>query len=445
MSVSLASLRLLAWGTFLVGLGSPLAFSAEPPPSLRSQSGQFIVQGAPFRPVQLVSTSTSNVTSVRLDPALLAVSCERIKQAMLGELQMNDQWSGTIYMLMDPNGPPDAPILVTSVRHTDGWSYRVSLPQQVDKVELIKATVQVLLLEITNRRAGRDPFDVPLWLTEGMPVYLEAAALSNLTLEPETRTVRNERNPDPLRNARNLLRTRPLLNFNELSWPSEEQLSRENLPVYQSCAHLFIHDLLRLKRGQECLREMLRILPDYLNWQTAFLRAFQPQFERLVDVDKWWSLSLVHFTGRDLMSAWPREECWRQLDGVLATSVQVRLKADELPMATQVKLQQIISEWDYARQRPILWQKVNYLQALRMRVPQDLAGLWEEYHQALSLYVQRRDKAGSSSGKKNQFASTFKILINDTVKRLDALDMQRELLRKPSGLTTVAPASPNRR
>ena len=442
MSASFATLPLLLWGILMIGVAAAPGFSAETPRSLRSQSGQFIVQGAPFGPSQLVTVSTSSVSSVRLEPALLAVSCERIKQAMLGELQIKDQWQGTIHMLLDSSRQPHAPILVTSVRHADGWSYRVSLPRQVGKLELIKATVQVLLLEMTNRRAGRDPFELPLWLTEGLPVYLQATALSNLTLEPETHTLRNERNLDPLRNARSLLRAHQPLNFNELSWPSDQQQSPESLPVYQSCAHLFVHDLLRLKRGPECLREMLRILPEYLNWQTAFLRAFRPQFERLIDVDKWWSLSLVHFTGRDRMSAWPREESWRQLDEVLTTLVQVRLKADELPMATQVKLQQILSEWDYARQRPVLLQKVNYLQALRMRVPQDLAGLWEEYQQVLSLYLQKRDQAGSSSGRKNQFTSTFKILVSDTVKRLDTLDNQRELLRKTSGLTTAAPTSP---
>jgi len=54
---------------------------------------------------------------------------------------------------------------------------------------------------------------------------------------------------------------------------------------------------------------MVRVVSDpwlkfaqYYNWQFAFLQAFSATFQQPLDVEKWWSLQLLHFTGR----GWPR-------------------------------------------------------------------------------------------------------------------------------------------
>src|SRR5262249_50132296 len=164
-----------------------------------------------------------------------------------------------------------------------------------------------------------------------------------------------------------------------LNWPPAGQLTGDGLEVYQSCAHLFVHELLRLKYGRECLTEMLLLLPDSLNWQTAFLGAFRPHFPRLIDADKWWALTVVHVTGRDPFSVLSREETWRQFEEILATPIQVRLQPGELPISISVKLQNILAEWDYARQSSLLGQKINHLHALRLRAAQELTDLIDGY------------------------------------------------------------------
>ena len=136
------------------------------------------------------------------------------------------------------------------------------------------------------------------------------------------------------------------------------------------------------------------------------------------------------------MSAWPLAESWRQIDGILTTSVEVRLRPNDLPLQTQVKLQSIISEWEYARQVPVLLQKLNHLQALRLRGSQELDGLVKEYRAALENYLQRRAKAGNNATK-GQLPSSVKILIADTRKRLDQLDLQREFLRQQTNPPAV--------
>src|SRR5207249_10004805 len=115
-----------------------------------------------------------------------------------------------------------------------------------------------------------------------------------------------------------------------------------------------------------------------------------PHFQRLIDVDKWWLLHVVHLTGQGQMSAWVRAESCKQLDDILTTPVQVRLSPQELPLATQAKLQSILAEWDFQRQRPLLLQKMNLLAALRRRASEDSAALVDDYRQILDAYLDRR-------------------------------------------------------
>jgi len=52
-----------------------------------------------------------------------------------------------------------------------------------------------------------------------------------------------------------------------------------------------------LENGRACLREMLAQLPAFYNWQFAFLKGFQPWFQRPLDVEKWWALTVVRLPG----------------------------------------------------------------------------------------------------------------------------------------------------
>src|ERR1043166_3369278 len=75
---------------------------AVDPVTLRSHSGQFLVRGLPLMRRAPVADTNSEVAYVRLDPTLLAVSCERVKSALLEELGMKDQWRGKILVVLDP-------------------------------------------------------------------------------------------------------------------------------------------------------------------------------------------------------------------------------------------------------------------------------------------------------------------------------------------------------
>lgn len=401
--------------------------AAPEPVVVRSQSGQFIVRGLPMG-APISGYSTSAVAYLRLDPMLTAVSLERIRHVVLTELGLPDKWVGLIRVTTHPVKEDDLSARITSVHYEDGWGYTVALPERIDKERFINVAVEVILLEIANRAAGPREAELPPWLAEGLSAELQATSLTTIALEPETRVLQRDHNTDVMRGVRQILRQRPALKFDDLCMPLPEQRSGDNAALYRACAHLFVHELLRLRSGRDGLREMMARLPENLNWQTTFLRSFAHYFPRLIDVDKWYALNAAHFSGRDALSLMPPETAWRQFEQILATQVQVRLNTNELPITTTVPLQRIITEWDFAQHQAVLFEKAKQLQALRMRAPQPLAELVDAYARALHSY------AGSRPAKPQKKAGPPRLTpaAKAVLKQLDELDAQRQAMRERS-------------
>ena len=405
------------------------AIAAVEPVSIRSQSGQFVVSGLPLgAPVSGFSTST--VQYLRLDPTLTAVSLERIRQTLVEDtLGLKSKWRGLITVTTRPVQEDSPSVHITSVRFTDGWGYRIELPERIDKEQFINVAVRVILMEIANRAATAREAEMPPWLAEGLSAELQAGTLSTLALEPAPAMDQSGRKPDPLRSVREILRRRPALKFDELNMPTVELVSGGNAQLYRACAHLFVHELLRLRGGRDALRDMLVHLPDNLNWQTTFLRSFASHFPRLIDADKWYALNVAYVSGRDPMSLSPLETTWKQLDEILATKVQVRLAANELPLDTTVTLQRIVTEWEFARQQPVLSLKVERLVALRPRAAPELAELVDGYARVLQPYASGKPPRFRPSPLAASGTGRLPAAVRNLLQQLDALDARREKLR----------------
>ena len=119
-----------------------------------------------FAPTELSSLAT-NQDFVELEPTLATVSCERIKQMLVRELNVTAPWRGTIYLVLYPARSAGDAITITSDRFKNGWQYRVDLPDVVERPRYVRAMVQVLLLELANRTAPARGAEIPLWLVEG--------------------------------------------------------------------------------------------------------------------------------------------------------------------------------------------------------------------------------------------------------------------------------------
>jgi len=452
--------RILAIGSVVALAGAANAqFSRPDPGFVRSMSDQFIVHGATqTSPSAIERLLATNVNYLELAPARLAVSSERIKQAVHRELGDASPWQGRIHLHLQPARALDEPVTILSERFANGWNYRLALPQFVERQRFVRALVQSLLMELANRRASDRAAEIPVWLTEGLTQRLLAMPDIELT-PPETRwtpdgqaigpTVFDIRKADPrkpapsprtliansprviwvdaIEEARRQLLARPPLTLEELSWPTDEQRAGE---AYRRSAQLFVTELLRLKDGRECLRAMLDGLAGCYNWQTAFFRAFHAHFVRQLDLEKWWSVQVVNFTGSDLGRLLTLGESWRELDQIVRTPVEVRRVADELPDRAEVTLQFILREWDPIQQTPALQARLRDLEVTRLRAAPELAGLITEYGNVLGSYLRQRDKVGLilTSTTRDPDAR-LRILVRETVKQLDLLDARRAAMK----------------
>ena len=386
-----------ALAVFLLPVFVGLLSAAPPPPpysaewekpiTVRSQSGQFVVSGLPMGP-PLRLGSTSAVQYLRLDPNLTAVSLERIRQAIQGELGLPDQWSGLITVNTEPLRGEDTRVLITGVHYANGWGYRIVFPEIIDKDRFLHVVVKTILLEFANRRARMREAEIPPWLVEGMAAVL-SVSMPVLALEPSAEINRRERVPDPLAAVRESLRQHQPLSLDDLSVPDKdwEQLAGVDALHFRACAHLFVHELLRLRDGRECLRQMLERLPENLNWQTTFMESFGRHFSRLLDIDQWYALHAAGVRGRDRSSVFPATVTLQQLQEILVTSVDIRVEAQELPMRLEVTLSRLVTEWDYPRQHAVLVDKIARLASLQSRASADLVGLIGDYRTALVVYV----------------------------------------------------------
>lgn len=425
------------WLAFLLVSAAVGTAQALEPVTVRSQSGQFVVHGLPLS-VPQSGYSTSVVKYLRLDPTLTAISLERIRQAVYGELGLKEQWRGLITVTTHPVEEDQPTIQVNSVHFKDGWGYRIELPERIDKDQFVRVAVKVILSEIANREAITREAELPPWLVEGIAAELQSTVLSTLALEPETQTTRRDLRPDPLRVAREVLRRRPTLKFDEICMPTAAMLLPENLELYRACSQVVVHELLRLRTGRDCLRDMLVRLPKNLNWQTTFLQSFSPYFQRLIDADKWYSLTIANVSSRDPFSRWPLEASWKQLEEILATQVQVRLDASELPITTAVTLQRIVVEWDAEKQQPVIAQKVTYLQALRPRVAPELADLVDAYAEVLQAHLAGRSVKLPTPPRGAEVAGKLPARIRNVVRHLDALDARRDAMKQQAVKPSLA-------
>ena len=416
---------------------------------IESSSGQFVVLTA--QPEALPSpfaASPANPDFIRLQPELLAVSCERIKQKLWALLGVDVRWGGKIYLDLRPAASADEWVAVVADRSPVGWEYHVTLPDALPRDRFLRAIVQVLLLDFANRNAGTHSAEIPTWLAEGLSRELRASRETELLLSPPkwnvhglslNAQVMNARWSNPLENAQKELRARPPMTVEQLSWPPDEQLAGDAGEAYRCSAQFFVDSLLRLADGPACVRTMLGELPRYYNWQLAFLQAFRSHFQYPLDVEKWWALQIVQFTGRDLSQTWTPEESSRKLDEILRSPVDIRTEQRQLPLRAEVSLQTILREWDRPRQMEALRRKLRELDFLRLRVAQNLVLLVDDYRASIQTCLQRQSQVDFSLFSRTRVAPNADLAVEDAIKQLDALDVRREALRpQPAAAVTGA-------
>jgi hypothetical protein len=365
---------------------------------------------------------------INLEPALIVVSCERLKESLLFELGMKDEWQGAVALLIDSSWKDDREPSLTAIHHPSGWSYELALPKAIKPEILVRALVETLLVEMANRRAGEQSAEIPYWLAEGMSAHLQAYNLPMFVIRPNTQGANGRVTIDGADGVRLQLRTHTPVSFQQLCWPAPEDLAGANGALYRSCAQLFVENLLDMKDGRACLRRMLNEMPAHLNWQTAFLMGFHSHFEQLLDVEKWWGLSCVSFEGGDA-TPWTGEQCWRKLQDALDVPVEVHLDPSRLPTEARLTLQEVITQWDATNVQHALQRTVQDLQLLHWRGGREVRPLVDQYLTVLSGYLHQNQAALQLEAVKRNPPHRFKVVQKETVRNLDILDKKRVALR----------------
>ena len=427
--------------------------------SARSVSGQFIVTGATSHPAGSWLAArpeiATNADFVRLEPALLAVSAERVKESLarvlnpeLRGLELRKSPPGKIFLALHPARSTDEDVTIVSRRSPEGWDYQVRLPDVLSRTRYLRAMTGVLLLEIANRDARARSAEIPAWLTDGLSQELLATVWQEIILSspdkmvnglPVSRTVKTTRGLDSLAGARRVLRDQAVLTFEQLSWPTGAQLSGADGGVYRASAQLFVNELLALKNGPAHLRAMLETLPKFYNWQMAFHSAFHENFPQPLDVEKWWAVQVVSFVARDPGPAWTPAVSRDQLDEILSVPVEMRTASNALPAHVEISLQAVIRNFDRARQDAILQSKLRALELAQLRMAPPLAVLTDEYRRALADYLDpaKRARPAPPLGKHPPLVP-LRPTVAGTLKKLDALDAQRRTIEsaiKPGGMS----------
>ena len=413
-----------------------------------------LVTAAPLSP-------SAQSDEIPLEPALLVVSCERMKGLFLQELGLKDEWRGKIELIINSSRPKDQGPSLTATHRLGGWSYELELPKNIQPRILVRSVMQTLLTEMANRKAGKQSADIPFWLVEGLSERLQAYHLPTFIVRPNVQSAGyNKVTIEGMKAVQNGLRGRAPLTFQQLSWPEWPDVTGKDQALYASCAELFFENLLRLDDGAASLRRMLLTeMPGRLNWQTAFLQAFHSHFPRLLDVEKWWALICTGFSEADPSQPWTGREYWHKLQEALDVPVDVYLAPSRMPAKARVTLQEVIQQWDAAAALPALLKTIRELQGLQwvssrrdlnldasaaspssqrnprgletlqLRMSRELSPLISRYLTVLLNYVNQSQSAGHLPKDARYAASNFRWLQNETVRQLNDLDEKRAALR----------------
>jgi hypothetical protein len=410
----------------LLWLLVPPAFAAEPM-IITSLSKQFVVRGVPQRSALAASAKEDYAY---LDPATLAVTCEKVKRALEQELGWGDRWRGTIYVNIRPvrrdREEPD----ILAFRTERGWNYRIDLPDEISRRHLLEALVETLVLEFADRASTNNSVELPPWLVGGLTAHLsegrlagialQTRSLQQLSTEPRFRAPRDVSHIDVDQALRQRVQNGGVLNTDQLNWPEFDGDNALTAEDYHHSAHLFVRELLRLPAGPDALCATLAMLPQHLNWQTAFLRGFEPYFKRMLDVEKWWSITLSQWNTHDVSVFWSSPEARRKLEEILYTPVEVRLPNDPQPQVTLVAMQTVLNDWSFEQQSPLLQTKVDQLRVAQRHCTSNLTALVNGYHATLAKYLEVRRNPGRFLAERRVRAA-----VAQAVEELNALDAQR--------------------
>lgn len=393
--------------------------------SYESRSLQFTVIGAmPGTALGPPSQSLILTNHVQMDPTLLVIVCERVKTELLQLLGSSDPWAGRILITVQGDALPTEAVNVQAQWSPGRWNYRLVVPGQLERPQLVRVLTRVLLLEIANREnPSQRVAEIPLWLEEGLATHLLATCGDDLV--PEMRTMISETRltyPDAFAATREILRGRAPTSLADLTMVRSNDMEPEAWERFRRSSQLLVAELLNLPDGKPAMRQFLRQLPTYLNSQLAFERAYAADFATLLEAEKWWAVVWMNFASRERHMRLSQDRSLGQLDEILAAPIAVRRGTNAVPGRKDLPLRELIANTDFVQHQPAVMQAAAQLQLLQHHTPIELTRLIGDYREALLVYLKRRT---GLSAKSSSPSADAKLATKDVIAKLDLLDVIR--------------------
>jgi hypothetical protein len=373
---------------------------------------------------------TAPGAKIDIDPRLATVSCERIKLAVLKILNQPDRWRGRIHVyLVNPlkwKGATE----IRPVSYSDGWQYAVIIPEQVDWQVFVRTIVGTVLLELANRSDPDHFGDPPLWLTEGLSALIIMNPGRSLVLEQGKTFQTDLLRPRVTDEARSLLGRQEALDFTTLGDTDVSKLADEvDLARFRGSALLFTHELLERPGGQNSLSRFIGSLSGVLNWQTAFMRAYQSEFASFLDVEKWWAVSDASTMSLDPVNLWPRETILAHLSEIFVETADARWSTNGVATRQVVSLTEMVIQWDFESQKDVLARKISQLRILHNHSPKDMLPIVDEIYRTLIEYKDDRTNVGRDPEGRGRFEGRAQFVAQTAVKHIADLARRVDLLR----------------
>ena len=146
---------------------------------------------------------------------------------------------------------------------------------------------------------------------------------------------------------------------------------------------------------------------------------------------------LVHFTGQDPTQAWSIPLALQKLDETLHPPALVSTQRKDMPQRAKLSIQQIITDWDYLRQRIALKGVTAQLLVVRFKTPPELLSLVDDYRATIENYLNKRDQVGFARSLPGLPPMRADLLVRDVVRRLNELDEIRALLPRTESPPTL--------
>lgn len=409
-----------------------------PPVTARSISGQFVVQSATGMAPRLglIPEVATDVSEVALEAQWLAITAERVKRAVLMRFDAGDRWKGKIHLNIRPQaevGP--GPVRIVPVRFPAGLQYRVDLPDKMEWRRLIRALVEVVLLEMANRDSAENIGLPPLWMNEGMTALVLADQGRDLVPQSHTAVMRNERKASLLVEARKVLGDRPPLLFSELSFPADTVATD---PVawsfYQASSALLVHELMLDVPGRQAVWNFLALLPRYLNWQMAFLEAHRGRFLSVLEVEKWWAVNATHVLDRDPAQLWTREATLAHLASLLVESAEIGGGTNAPARREAVPLAELVLKWDGTLQGEVIRRKQEQVRDLYRHAPKEELPLVVDLNRILQEYRDGRAGIERDPARRADVEPRARLVAAKASRQLRELQGKIERLRNPPRL-----------